>query len=200
MPGMYADGEYDLAGFCVGAVEKARIIDGSRVQAGDKLVGLASNGPHSNGYSLIRKVIDSFDVPLDLAIEGTSLADLVLAPTRIYVQSVLTLLEELPVSALAHITGGGIPGNLVRVLPDDCHAVVDESSWQWPALFNWMMETADIERQEMYRTFNCGIGMVLVIPSEQCDAAVSLLEDAGETAMIVGEIRAGTASDPVQIN
>ena len=136
MPGMYAKGEYDLAGFCVGAVEKSEIIDGTKVKAGDQLIGLASTGPHSNGYSLIRKVIDTYKVPLDTQIGGQPLADAVMAPTKIYVRSILSLMKALPVHALAHITGGGIPGNLNRVLPSDCHAVVNESAWQWPEVFS----------------------------------------------------------------
>lgn len=199
MPGMYADGEYDLAGFCVGAVEKDQLIDGSKVGPGDKLIGLTSSGPHSNGYSLIRKVIDTYQVPLDHQIDGQALSDLVMAPTKIYVKSVLNLIKQLPVHTLAHITGGGIPGNLVRVLPDNCHAVVDESSWQWPKLFNWMMSTANIERAEMYRTFNCGVGMIIVVPEEACAPAIQLLNSSGEDAFLIGEIRAGSSDKPVQI-
>ena len=200
MPGMYAHGEYDLAGFCVGAVEKSKLIDGSRVKAGDQLIGLASSGPHSNGYSLVRKVIDSNEVPMDHEIGGQSLAEAVLAPTKIYVRSVLAVLEALPVHALAHITGGGIPGNLVRVLPGECHAVIDESTWQWPELFSWMMNTGNIKRNEMYRTFNCGIGMILVLPEEHADHAIELLEQHGETALVVGEIRNGAADPAVQFS
>ena len=155
MPGMYASGEYDLAGFCVGAVEKNEMIDGTKVTAGDKLIGLASSGAHSNGYSLIRKVIELHETSLDQMIGDQVLSDAVLAPTRIYVRSVLELIKQLPVHALAHITGGGIPGNLVRVLPEGCHALVQESSWQWPELFNWLRQTANIEVAEMYKTFNC---------------------------------------------
>ena len=199
MPGMYDKGEYDLAGFCVGAVEKSEIIDGTKVAAGDKLIGLASTGPHSNGYSLVRKVIDTYDVSLDMKIDGKPLAEAVLAPTKIYVRSVLALMKELPVHALAHITGGGIAGNLVRVLPDDCHAVVEESSWQWPKLFSWLMETANIDRHEMYRTFNCGVGMILVVPADQADAAVAHLNSSGETAFLIGEIKAGGSEQAVQI-
>jgi len=199
MPGMYKSGEYDLAGFCVGAVEKSEIIDGTKVKAGDKLIGLASTGAHSNGYSLVRKVIDTYDVPLDTQIDGKSLADVVLAPTKIYVRSILSLMKKVDVHALAHITGGGIPGNLNRVLPDDCHAIVDESSWQWPALFTWMMETANIERSEMYRTFNCGIGMILVVDEADAEQSIKLLSEAGETAFVVGEIKGGTSEQQVQI-
>jgi len=199
MPGMYAEGEYDLAGFCVGAVEKTDIIDGSKVKAGDQLIGLASTGAHSNGYSLIRKVIDTYQIPLDTKIGGQSLSDAVLAPTKIYVRSILSLMKETPVHALAHITGGGIPGNLNRVLPNDCHAVVRESTWQWPELFSWMMKTANIQRTEMYRTFNCGVGMILVVAPENVDAAIANLSSAGETAFIMGEIKSGSADAQVQI-
>lgn len=199
MPGMYAEGEYDLAGFCVGAVEKENIIDGSKVKAGDQLIGLTSSGPHSNGYSLIRKILELHNVSLDTQIGDKPLSDLVLAPTKIYVRAVLELMQQIPVHALAHITGGGIPGNLVRVLPEDCHAVVNESSWQWPELFTWMMNTANVERDEMYRTFNCGIGMTLVIPKEHCEQAINILNEAGETAILIGEIRQGAAKNPVQI-
>jgi len=199
MPGMYAEGEYDLAGFCVGAVEKADIIDGSKVKAGDQLIGLASTGAHSNGYSLIRKVIDTYQIPMDTKIGGQSLSDAVLAPTKIYVRSILSLMKETPVHALAHITGGGIPGNLNRVLPNDCHAVVQESTWQWPELFSWMMKTANIQRTEMYRTFNCGVGMILVVAPENVDAAIANLSSAGETAFIMGEIKSGSADAQVQI-
>lgn len=199
MPGMYSEGEYDLAGFCVGAVEKSEMIDGSKVSAGDVLIGLASTGAHSNGYSLVRKVIDTYNVPLDTQIGGKSLAEAVLAPTKIYVRSVLSLMKEVDVHALAHITGGGIPGNLNRVLPDDCHAVVNESSWQWPELFTWMMETANIERAEMYRTFNCGVGMILVVKAADADQAISHLNQAGESAFLIGEIKAGAAEQQIQI-
>lgn len=199
MPGMYSEGEYDLAGFCVGAVEKSEIIDGTKVKAGDKLVGLASSGAHSNGYSLIRKVIDTYDVPLDTPLDGKPLSEAVLAPTRIYVRPILSLMKEVDVHALAHITGGGLPGNLNRVLPEDCHAVVQESAWQWPELFTWLMNTANIERKEMYRTFNCGVGMVLVVAAEDLDATIGHLNDAGEHAFELGEIKAGAAEPQIQI-
>lgn len=199
MPGMYADGEYDLAGFCVGAVEKSKLIDGSSVAAGDVLIGLASSGAHSNGYSLIRKVIDTHGVDLQQVLDGRTIADLALAPTRIYVRSILSLLEQIEIKALAHITGGGIPGNLVRVLPEDCHAVVNEASWQWPALFCWLMETANIERKEMYRTFNCGVGFMLVVAAEHVEATLNILSELGETAFAMGEVKSGSAEQPVQI-
>ena len=196
MPGMYSDGEYDLAGFCVGAVEKSKIIDGSKVKAGDALIALGSSGAHSNGYSLIRKVIDMHDAQLDMPLGGSTLGEQVLSPTRIYVRPVLELMQTVDIHALAHITGGGLPGNLNRVLPDNCHAVIKESSWQWPELFSWLMETANIERDEMYRTFNCGVGMVLVIAQADVEQSLNLLEAAGENAFVIGEIVAGN-SDPI---
>ena len=199
MPGMYSEGEYDLAGFCVGAVEKSKMIDGSKVKPGDKLIGLASTGAHSNGYSLIRKVIDTYDVSLETTIGDKPLAEAVLAPTKIYVKSVLSLLKEVDVHALAHITGGGIPGNLNRVLPENCHAVVQESAWQWPELFTWMMETANIERAEMYRTFNCGVGMILAVNENDVEKTIAHLNAQGETAFLLGEIKAGAADAQVQI-
>lgn len=199
MPGMYSKGEYDLAGFCVGAVEKSEIIDGTKVKPGDKLIGLASSGAHSNGYSLIRKVIDTYDIPLDTVIGGQALSDAVMAPTRIYVRPILSLLKKVDVHALAHITGGGLPGNLNRVLPENCHAVVQESSWQWPELFTWMMETANIERKEMYRTFNCGVGMVLVVAPQDLEKTIAHLNENGETAFALGEIKDGAAEQQVQI-
>ena len=195
MPGMYDDGEYDLAGFCVGAVEKENIIDGSKVAAGDCLIGLPSSGAHSNGYSLIRKVIDTYDVPLDTDIDGQTLADAVLAPTIIYVKPVLELLKEVDIHCLAHITGGGIPGNLVRVLPDNCHAVVNEASWEWPALFQFLADTANIETAEMYRTFNCGVGMILAVSQADKETALSNLNKQGIKAFEMGEIKAGEFSN-----
>ncbi len=199
MPGMYSDGEYDLAGFSVGAVEKSKIIDGSKVKAGDRLIGIASSGAHSNGYSLIRKIIDTYDVPLDTVIDGVPLAEAVLAPTRIYVKPILSLMSQIDVHALAHITGGGIPGNLNRVLPDDCHAVVSESAWQWPELFSWMMQIANVEKTEMYRTFNCGIGMIVVVDADDAQQAMAQLTESGETAFDLGEVKAGSSDQQVQI-
>ena len=199
MPGMYDAGEYDLAGFCVGAVEKDDIIDGSKVAAGDILIGLASSGAHSNGYSLIRKVIDDFGVPLDTMVDGKPLSEAVLAPTKIYVKSCLDLIKTVDVHALAHITGGGIPGNLVRVLPEGCHAIINESSWQWPELFTLLAETANIERQEMYRAFNCGVGMIIAIASEDKETAIATLNKHKINAFEIGHIAEGNAAEPVII-
>ena len=191
MPGMYAAGEYDLAGFCVGVVEKSRIIDGRGVRAGDAIIGLASTGAHSNGYSLIRKILSTHDLPLDRALEGRSLGDWLLAPTRIYVKSMLALIDTVDVRAIAHITGGGLTENLPRVLPEATAADLDASSWQRSALFLWLQEQGDISDEEMYRTFNCGIGMCVVVAAGDVERALRRLAELGETATRIGSIVAG---------
>lgn len=188
MPGMYQGDDYDLAGFCVGIVEKSNIIDGRLVKAGDILLGLASSGPHSNGYSLIRKIIDRADIPLSDLLEEKSLAKHLLAPTRIYVKSLLQLFEYVPVHALAHITGGGITENLPRVLPDNLQADIDLSAWEWPAIFDWLQSQGQVTDDEMLKTFNCGIGMILCIAPEEQNAAIRYLENAGETVVPIGQI------------
>lgn len=199
MPGMYDAGEYDLAGFCVGAVEKEAIIDGSKVTAGDVLIGLPSSGAHSNGYSLIRKVIDDYQLDLEQVVDGKPLSETVLAPTKIYVKPVLELIKRIDVHALAHITGGGIPGNLVRVLPEDCHAIIDENSWQWPELFTLLADTANIDKQEMYRAFNCGVGMIIALPENQANDAINILQQHQIEAFTIGAIEAGKNETPVII-
>ena len=191
MPGMYHVGDYDLAGFCVGVVEKSEIIDGSAVKVGDVLVALASSGPHSNGYSLIRKVLEvSGANPAVEQLEGKPLSEHLLAPTKIYVKSVLELVENTDVHAIAHLTGGGFWENIPRVLPENTKAVIDEKSWAWPVIFNWLQEKGNISRCEMYRTFNCGVGMVIAVPAAEAEKAVSLLTQAGETAWVIGKIEA----------
>ncbi|WP_263080223.1 phosphoribosylformylglycinamidine cyclo-ligase [Endozoicomonas sp. Mp262] len=192
MPGMYHNEDYDLAGFCVGIVEKSEIIDGSRVTPSDVLIGLGSSGPHSNGYSLIRKVIDINDQDLNQLLEGKPLADWLLEPTRIYVKSLLQLRKELPIHAMAHITGGGLTENLPRVLPEGCQAVIDTQSWEIPAIFQWLQTMGNIEPSELYRTFNCGIGMVLCIPEQYSASAVELLQSMGEEPMVIGHIEEGS--------
>ncbi len=192
LPGMYAGDDYDLAGFCVGAVEKSEIIDGSNLGPGDSIIGLASSGPHSNGYSLIRKILEQSDLHAGSSWEGTTLGKALLTPTRIYVRSVLSLINALPVHAIAHITGGGIPENLVRVLRPDVDAHVDTGSWTRPAIFNWLQQEGNVEENEMLRTFNCGIGMIIVVSKEQTDKAMQVLKAAGETAVLVGAIEAGS--------
>ncbi|MDP1540582.1 MAG: phosphoribosylformylglycinamidine cyclo-ligase [Moraxellaceae bacterium] len=199
MPGMYEGEDYDLAGFAVGVVEKSEIIDGSKVKAGDVLIGVASSGAHSNGYSLLRKVIEVSNADLNQDLDGRPLADVVMTPTRIYVKSMLAMVKALPVHAMAHITGGGLPGNLPRVLPKGCDAVIDESSWTWPPLFQWLQSAGNIERFEMYRTFNCGVGMVVVVPADQADAAIAQLASTGDQAWRIGHIVPSTHAEPTVV-
>ncbi len=188
LPGMYSGGDYDLAGFSVGVVEHDRIIDGARVAAGDRIIGLASSGLHSNGYSLVRKVIEHAGADEDTRIDGTPLYDIVMEPTRIYVKSCLALMDAVDVHAMAHITGGGLPENLPRVLPTGLGARVVSKAWKRPAIFNWLQQEGRIAQAEMYRTFNCGIGMTVVVSADDADRALALLEQAGETAAVIGEI------------
>ena len=189
MPGMYHEGDYDLAGFCVGVVEKSEIIDGSQVRNGDALIALASSGPHSNGYSLIRKVIDVSGVnPATAELAGKPLSEQVLAPTKIYVKSILSLIKQVDVHAIAHLTGGGFWENIPRVLPKNTKAVIDEKSWEWQPIFHWLQEQGNISTYEMYRTFNCGVGMVIALPQEQVETALAILKQAGENAWLIGKI------------
>jgi phosphoribosylformylglycinamidine cyclo-ligase len=191
MPGMYHGEDYDLAGFCVGVVEKAKIIDGSTVSDGDVLLGIASSGPHSNGYSLIRKILEVSNADLQQALGDTTLGQALLTPTTIYVKALLELFRAVPVKALSHITGGGLLENLPRVLPDNCNALIETSSWRWPAVFEWLQQQGNVETTEMYRTFNCGVGMVLCVAPQDADQALSLLNSAGHTAWQIGRIAAG---------
>lgn len=195
MPGMYEGDDYDLAGFCVGVVEKDGVIDGSNVKTGDVMIGLASSGPHSNGYSLIRKVIEVSNADLNSAFGDTTLADALLAPTRIYVKSTLALIEKTTVNAISHITGGGLLENLPRVMPKGTRAVIDATSWQRPAVFDWLQSEGNIENNEMMRTFNCGIGLVVVVPADEADNALQTLADLGETASVIGQIEAAEQAD-----
>lgn len=195
MPGMYEGEDYDLAGFCVGVVEKSEIIDGSKVAAGDALIGLASTGPHSNGYSLIRKIIEVSGADLAQDCGGVSLADALMAPTKIYVKPLLELIKTLPVHALSHITGGGLLENIPRVLPDNAKAVIDTGAWQLPAVFQWLKQAGNVQAREMYRTFNCGLGMIIAVPVERADEAIALLNAAGENAFKVGEIATAASGE-----
>ena len=193
MPGMYQSGDYDLAGFCVGVVERKAIIDGSTVNEGDVVLGLASSGPHSNGYSLIRRIVERERATLDMALDdGTILGDVLLAPTRIYVKSLLGLLREdgCPVTALAHITGGGLLENVPRILPAGLRARIDADAWDWPAVFGWLQERGAVDRDEMLRTFNCGIGMVVIARPAQTRSVISRLQAAGERVYRLGDIEA----------
>jgi phosphoribosylformylglycinamidine cyclo-ligase len=188
MPGMYADGEYDLAGFCVGIVEKTKVLDGSKVKAGDKLIGIASSGPHSNGYSLIRKIIAHSHSELTDSFAGKTLGVALLEPTRIYVKSLLSLLDKVPVHAFAHITGGGLTENLPRVLPTGINANIDLSSWTFPNIFLWLQEQGNVSQADMLTTFNCGIGMIVCVAAEDEIATLETLQSLGETVFVIGEL------------
>jgi phosphoribosylformylglycinamidine cyclo-ligase len=190
MPGMYEGSDYDLAGFCVGVVEKADILDGSKVAEGDVILGLASSGPHSNGYSLIRKILEVSNASLETDIDGKTLGDALMAPTRIYVKSLLSLMRssEIAVHALSHITGGGLLENIPRVLPDNLAAHIDIASWQRPAVFDWLQANGNVNETEMHRVLNCGIGMVVVVPQHQAEQAVAHLQAEGESVYRLGQI------------
>jgi len=188
MPGMYEGEDYDLAGFCVGIAEKSKLIDGSKVSEGDTLIGIASSGPHSNGYSLIRKVIEVSNASLSQPLGNSDLGSALMAPTRIYVKPVLKLLQSLQVNALSHITGGGLLENIPRVLPKNCKAVVDTQSWKLPEVFKWLQQAGNVDQIEMYRTFNCGVGMVLAVPKALAEEAINLLQTEGEIAWKMGHI------------
>jgi len=190
MPDMYPDGEYDLAGFCVGAVDRRELIDGGSIKPGDTIIGIASSGPHSNGYSLIRRVLD---IDNDSEIDGVPVAELLLEPTRIYVRSILALKQEVSIKGIAHITGGGISENLPRAFADDMHARIDINSWQQGSIFDWLSETGRIATDEMRRTFNCGVGMTLVVAREDAANAINILQASGETAWQLGEIVNGSS-------
>jgi phosphoribosylformylglycinamidine cyclo-ligase len=200
MPGMYSEGDYDLAGFCVGIVEKTKILDGSRVKAGDKLIGIGSSGPHSNGYSLIRKIIETSNVSLDDSLNGKPLGRALLEPTKIYVKSLLELLILVPVHALAHITGGGITENLPRVLPEGLNAAIDLNAWELPETFKWLQQQGNISEADMLTTFNCGIGMIACVDARDEAEAMDILSNQGETVFSIGEIVAGAGKPEVVYN
>jgi len=213
MPDMYPPGEYDLAGFCVGAVEKAALIDGSRVRAGDAIIGIASSGPHSNGYSLIRRILTRAGDPFDLDIGGTTLSDALLAPTTIYVKPILQLLAQdraastqpsapspqPSIHGMAHITGGGLTENIIRVVPDDLGIALDSSAWKRPAVFDWLQREGRVAAAEMWRTFNCGIGYTLIVAPEKAAATLQRLAALGLQAWTIGEIAAGAGNERVRI-
>jgi phosphoribosylformylglycinamidine cyclo-ligase len=192
MPGMYHGDDYDLAGFCVGVVEKEAIIDGSRVSAGDAIIGLASSGAHSNGYSLIRKLIAVGGATAQTQLDGRNLYDQLLTPTRIYVKSLLALMKAMPVHGLAHITGGGLTDNIPRVLRDGLEACLLRERWPKMAIFDWLARTGAMAPTQMYRTFNCGIGMIAIVAAQRADEAVRFLNQHGEQAMLIGEVRHGS--------
>lgn len=190
MPGMYPDGEYDLAGFAVGAVEKSQIIDGSKIVPGDVVLGLASSGIHSNGYSLVRKIISVAKPDLEADFHGRKLSDVLMAPTRLYVKPLLALMAAMEVKGLVHITGGGLVENIPRVLQENLTAVLDSKAWTMPPLFQWLQQHGGVADHEMHRVFNCGIGMTVIVSKEDADAAMAQLQAAGETVYRIGEIRA----------
>jgi len=196
MPGMYAGGDFDLAGFTVGVVEKNNILDQSQVQYGDVVVGLASSGPHSNGYSLIRKVIEVSGQSLDMAFNGGTLAEALLKPTRIYVKSVLHAIKQLDIHAVAHITGGGLTENLPRVLPKNSKAVIDLDAWKRPAIFDWIQKEGNIEEAEMLRTFNCGVGMTVVVPAQEVEDLINCMRLDDVAAWPIGHIESGENEEP----
>jgi phosphoribosylformylglycinamidine cyclo-ligase len=199
MPGMYPSAEYDLAGFAVGIVEKSEIIDGSLIGEGDVLLGLGSNGAHSNGYSLIRKIVDVKRIDLSTQLAGRVLSDLILAPTRIYVKPLLKLMRRVNIKGLAHITGGGLIENIPRVLPEGLAAHIEKGTWPMPPLFTWLKEQGNVADREMYRVFNCGIGMVIVISTAEAAAAETLLREAGEMVWRIGSVRRRRGNGPQTI-
>jgi phosphoribosylformylglycinamidine cyclo-ligase len=192
MPGMYHGEDYDLAGFCVGIVEKDAIIDGSATRAGDTVLGLPSSGPHSNGFSLIRTILRVAGADLETPLDGVSLVDRLMAPTRIYVKPLLNLIAAVPVHGLAHITGGGLVENIPRVLPEGLEVVLERKSWGRDAVFDWLQRQGQVADAEMYRVFNCGIGMTVHLRPSDVDRAIGILRDAGQPALVIGEVRAGT--------
>ena len=192
MPGMYHGADYDLAGFCVGVVEKDAIIDGSNTRAGDVVLGLPSSGPHSNGFSLIRKILQVSRADLNSDLQGVSLIDRLMAPTRIYVKPLLKLMREISVHGMSHITGGGLVDNIPRVLPEGLEVVLERSSWGREAVFEWLQREGQVADAEMYRVFNCGIGMTLQVAAGDAERAINILREAGQEALIIGAVRSGT--------
>ena len=199
MPGMYPEGEYDLAGFAVGAVEKSEIIDGKKIVPGDVVLGLASSGIHSNGYSLVRRIIEMVKPDLKADFDGRTLADALMAPTRIYVKPLLSLMKSVEVKGMAHITGGGLVENIPRILQEPLTAVLKKDAWTMPPLFGWLQKHGNVASEEMHRVFNCGIGMVVIVSREQAEQAMAHLKAAGETVYRIGEIRQRTGNEPQTI-
>jgi phosphoribosylformylglycinamidine cyclo-ligase len=196
MPGMYSKGEYDLAGFCVGAVEREKIINGKNISEGDVIIGIASSGPHSNGYSLIRKILEKERISLTEDFKGRTFADVLMAPTKIYVKTILDLVEKIEIRGLAHITGGGIYENIPRILKQNQKAVIKKDSWNMPSIFQWLKEKANISDEELYKTFNCGIGMVAITNPNNKDEAIRILEQNGETVFVLGQIANRDLNEP----
>jgi phosphoribosylformylglycinamidine cyclo-ligase len=199
MPDMYGPGEYDLAGFCVGAVEKSKLVDGSQLRAGDAIIGIASSGAHSNGYSLIRRIVARAGSPFELDVGGVTLADTLMAPTTIYVKPILQLLAEQPIKGMAHITGGGLKENIIRVVPDALGISLDSGAWTLPPLFDWLQREGNVAREEMWRTFNCGIGYTVIVAREHIASTLDALQKLDLRAWQIGEIIASPGDDRVLI-
>ncbi|EOX4789310.1 phosphoribosylformylglycinamidine cyclo-ligase [Vibrio alginolyticus] len=195
MPGMYEGEDYDVAGFCVGVVEKEDVIDGTKVAAGDALIAVGSSGPHSNGYSLIRKILEVSGADKSEELAGRTIGEHLLEPTKIYIKSALKMIEKHDIHAISHITGGGFWENIPRVLPEGTKAVIDGNSWEWPVIFKWLQEKGNVDTHEMYRTFNCGVGLIVALPKDQTDAAVALLKEEGENAWVIGQIEQADANE-----
>ncbi|EOX4945360.1 phosphoribosylformylglycinamidine cyclo-ligase [Vibrio alginolyticus] len=195
MPGMYEGEDYDVAGFCVGVVEKEDVIDGTKVAAGDALIAVGSSGPHSNGYSLIRKILEVSGADKSEELAGRTIGEHLLEPTKIYIKSALKMIEKHDIHAISHITGGGFWENIPRVLPEGTKAVIDGNSWEWPVIFKWLQEKGNVDTHEMYRTFNCGVGLIVALPKDQADAAVALLQEEGENAWVIGQIAQADANE-----
>ncbi len=200
MPGMYQPEDYDLAGFCVGIVEKDDLIDGQSVRPGDILIGLPASGPHSNGYSLIRKILEVTGTGTDARLEGRPLLDWLMEPTRIYVKPLLAVLKQVEVHSLCHITGGGLPENLPRMLPENTLARIEQGSWRWPTIFSWLQEQGRVETHEMYRTFNCGVGMVICLPATEIERCLAILAEHELSGWVLGSIEQATGSAHVELN
>ena len=199
MPGMYDAGEYDLAGFCVGVVEREQLIDGSKISDGDVIIGLPSSGIHSNGFSLVNKIIETTNTSLDENIDGKKLGELLLAPTVIYTQIVLQLIAKHNIHGLCHITGGGLTENVPRVIPDGCCANIDTKSWQRSSVFNWLQNMGQVAEEEMLRVFNCGMGMLVVLPKQQADNALSLCQENKIQAVVIGEIQSSSSDEKINL-
>jgi phosphoribosylformylglycinamidine cyclo-ligase len=199
MPDMYPPGEYDLAGFTVGAVEKSALMTGEAIVAGDVILGVASSGPHSNGYSLIRKIVERAGSPLDLDLGGVKLADALMAPTTIYVKPMLELLKSAPVHGMAHITGGGLKENIIRVVPEGLDLSIDAAAIVLPPVFDWLMREGKVAREEMWRTFNCGVGFTVILPRDAVAGASELLSRHGLASSVIGEVVAAQGDERVRI-
>jgi phosphoribosylformylglycinamidine cyclo-ligase len=199
MPGMYDAGEYDLAGFCVGVVERSKLIDGSKINDGDVIIGLPSSGIHSNGFSLVNKIIETTNTSLDEMIDGKNLGELLIQPTTIYTNIVLALIEKFDVHGLCHITGGGLTENVPRVIPDGVLAEIDTNSWKRSVVFDWLQKQGQVDNEEMLRVFNCGMGMLVVLPKKQAKEAIKLSQESSHQAVIIGKIRKSSSDQKISL-